>query len=267
MHHQIDWYRREGEEAKAIEWNDLPSSKGDTPTHLLFSFALSAQSTLTTLPFSLPLIELEQHDDSLQLEILSTTLPLHRSGQDESDTVRKWEELCEEDPSYFSSYLDQVAKEMQQLIAERERVLGSLTLLGVSRGAWIAMQLLARLKVSKPLFLLCYAPMTKIAGVEGSSILELHIEHLFQSPFESWISIGNHDTRVSTKESFLTHQFLLEREQAITKQERRVGRYPHHFTSYPSVGYRGHGSPDKVLIAGAHWLKERLKLIHEQPTD
>lgn len=241
------------------------SSPTQSTTHkcLLVYFALSAKATLTSAPFTKPL-EVMKNSSSA---VVSTDLPFHSFGNNELQTVQKWDLEHTRSPSFFSEYLDQISQDIQSLhqsLQEKQDAPLPLALMGISRGAWIAIQVLSRLLQDDEIptiLALLFAPMTQIKGHADTSLMQLP----FKRPFESWISIGNQDQMVHTERGFLLHQHLLkEYNESLTglskKAKSSLGKepLPHHFLCHPSIGYKGHGTSDSAFEQGGLWLQSRL---------
>ena len=238
---------------------------------LVIYFALSAEATLMLDPFQRPLETLQE----LSPATISTDLPFHKFGQNELYTVAKWAKKQEEEPSFFPQYLDQLSADIKTIHSKISALQSTklplpVALIGLSRGTWIAMNVLSRLS-KDPYFqtlachLLLYAPMTQIKDISDTSILNCE----FQMTFDSWMSIGNHDTKVSTEQAFLVHQHLLKSHITAQKASKTTSmdqlikdKYPHHFCSYPSHGYMGHGTSEAIFDRGAQWLSQSIASAH-----
>lgn len=226
---------------------------------LLFYFALSAQATLTSQPFNRPLERLYR----LPGNVFSTDLPFHQFGNNELHTVSKWEHKHKSDPNFFSKYVHHLADEIIQIHAQYSSPKKPLpiVLMGISRGAWIAVQILSKLiqhDHQAKLFTLLFAPMTQIRDCEDTSLMHLKLP----GDFASWVSIGNQDAMVLTERAFSLHQHLVDQHnQALHSRRRDSDAYPHHFICHPSIGYMGHGTSELAFEQGAQWLLSKINTL------
>ncbi len=180
-----------------------PLSEGPLPS--LFYFALSGPDSLTLDPFNQPIQSLE----SEKIRIFSMTLPGHENELPAKEAMTLWAADFARGFDPVSDFLDQAEAALHFAIKEELVDLHRLGAAGLSRGAFIASHLAAR----DPRFkaLLGFAPLTRLSKIKEFAHMEenglanrLDLIHLSSSLADRPVRlyIGNHDTRVGTRECF-----------------------------------------------------------------
>lgn len=224
-----------------IGWLGADLEKGPQPA--FFYFALSLESTLLQEPFNTPVYF--KPDNT---RFFSVSLPFHQWGQNEERTLDHWVEEEKKSP-FIETFFDQLA----QTIILLKPFCTKIHLLGLSRGAWIAMHLSHKLKAKNLLTdsLVLFAPLCDwdlICGKNNPlfpSCLELDFSN---KPL--WISISCSDTRVDTEKVVS----LFKRQQLYDPK----GLREHRLILYPAIGHKGHGTPALIFEEGMRWLLSRF---------
>lgn len=239
-----------------------PPLTESTPT--LIYFAISAKDSLQTPPFSNFISFLPKE----RLRILSFTLPYHadigttEKGQATSPekALAVWAKQFEAGNDVLASFLEEVNEVLHHLIQMGAICEGKLFASGLSRGAFLASLLAAKNPAIS--HVLGFAPLVDLAfakefaPLKGHPIMEpYHLKHSVDQLYNRHIRfyIGNHDERVETRESF---EFIY----ACSKKahSHRIRSAPLELTVYPSIGHKGHGTPDEIFLSGAKWIETFL---------
>lgn len=213
------------------------------PRPALFYFALSLEDSLLQAPFNYPARLVPD-----QCRLFSATLPFHQRGQNEQHTLEKWIESEQQQP-FIEAYLDHLAEG----IAHLAFAYSELHLIGLSRGSWICLQLVDRLKKRniEPQTLTLFAPLCDFSLRAGALPLIYQPFDVNLCDEKLWMSISCHDTRVGTEKALS----LFQKQQAYDPK----GLRQHRLILYPAVGYKGHGTPDEIFIEGMQWLCQHIK--------
>ncbi len=239
-----------------------PLSQKSIPT--LIYFALSATDSLATPPFNSPIT----HLDTNAMRIISFTLPCHDDIGSEmkqgfaspEKALSLWADHFSQGADVLAPFIDSVDKALSYLISENLIDIDKLFVSGLSRGAFIATMLGAKREDIK--YILGFAPLVDLSFAKEFDPLKnnplvipydlkKHVDKLFGKTIRFYI--GNHDERVETKESFdLIY--------ACSKKasSHRIRSAPLELIIYPSIGHKGHGTPEEIFSAGAKWIKSFL---------
>lgn len=134
--------------------------------------------------------------------------------------------------------------------------------MGLSRGAYVATQIAARLEISSRI--LGFAPLTDLHvleefqqfGSENAIIESLQLKkvipNILATPLRFFI--GNHDLRVGTSQCY---SFIHE----LVKESYAMGlkSAPIELTVVPSIGMSGHGTSPQSFKEGADWIYAEIK--------
>lgn len=227
--------------------------KGIQPTVIFF--ALSAQMSLTAPAFSEFVMRLVAQG----VRVFSWDLPFHGQDQDPQEAMRKWAQEWQENPRFLTDFLDLCQENVRGLIEQGWIDPHAMAVAGLSRGGLIATHLAARDQRFKAV--LGFAPLTRPQTIEEMqaetprsldqvALISL-VDHLVHLPLRFYI--GNRDTRVSTDACY---QFIRTLTEAAFNQGVRSPQTE--FILYPSIGYKGHGTPPAIFADGADWIKQRL---------
>ena len=160
----------------------------------------------------------------------------------------------------FSNFINQTLKAIDFLIEEKLAIPSKFALMGLSRGAFIALRVAA--KCPKINWLLAFSPLIDLSDIDEFNSLKdtallqsLHSDNIIDSLIDKEIRfyIGNNDTRVGTKNSYsfiekiALQSFLKRRKNARAE-----------LIIYPSIGYKGHGTDKNTFKEGCLWLKQKL---------
>lgn len=190
------------------------------PLPAFFYFALSASESLSLDPICTPVRLLS----GKPIRLFSLTLPFHEGTLNPNQAIAKWYE----DPEKLLPFLSKAEK----TIGAVRSSISQLALSGLSRGGFIALHLASRLL---PEATIAFAPLTRLGSLQTPAI---------ESP--AFLSIGNRDTRVSTRSCF---EYV---ESCVTNKKLDATLH-----IYPSVGAEGHGTPPEIFEMGIKWLEKR----------
>ncbi|MCB1119796.1 MAG: prolyl oligopeptidase family serine peptidase [Chlamydiia bacterium] len=230
-------------------------AKGPLPT--LFYFALTGEESLTLAPIHVPTLCF----DPEQTRIFSMTLPCHGSDQDPAQAMKRWADEMEQGNPILESFLLQALSNLDFLIEQQWIDPEHLAVAGLSRGGFIALHVAARDERIK--HVVAYAPLTRLDFLEEFKnrmylplIQNLSLDHIIPQLANKKIRfyIGNRDMRVGTVACFGILKRLVE--EAYTKGSREP---PIEMIISPSIGHKGHGTPEKVFREGMEWVKMERK--------
>lgn len=218
-------------------------------------FALSAQMSLFVDPFNQPVLYLAQED----VRVFSWDLPFHGKEQDPQDAMRQWAQEFARNPRFVEEFMDICQENVHYLIEQGWINPQALAIAGLSRGGFMATHLAARDSRFKTV--LGFAPLTQpqpleemhshsIDSLERISLISL-VDQLVHTQLRFYI--GNRDTRVSTEACY---QFIRALTEAAFTQGIRSPQVE--LIVYPSIGYKGHGTPPSIFEEGAEWIKRQL---------
>lgn len=221
----------------------------------VFFFALSAHMSLFEDPFNQSVLRLTQQG----IRVFSWDLPFHGPDQSPQEAMQQWVQKFIHQPSFISDFLDLCQHHIQYLIDQGLVDSQQMAVVGLSRGGFIATHLAAR--DPRIQIVLGFAPLTHPQPlVELDTYPENLFEHLSLITLIDRLIhtrvrfyIGNHDTRVGTDACY---QFI----RSLTEKAIHQGiRSPSvELILYPSIGYKGHGTPPSIFHEGADWLKRQL---------
>lgn len=243
-----------GPENTKIYWTGKPLEDGPLPA--FFYFSLSGNESLCLDPYNQPVAFLSQE----KLRTFSLTLPAHGKEFDKTKAMRYWADAFERGEDPITPFLEQAEKAiyflMEQDFIDSEKMIAG----GLSRGAFIATHLAARISEIK--YIIGFAPLTNL--VKGKDFSELQKNSLVHSlslhqniePLvgkEIRFYIGNRDLRVGTD---LCFDFI--RELAEASYEKRIRSPKVEMIISPSVGFQGHGTSPNSFYQGAEWVKSKI---------
>lgn len=232
-----------------------PLDQGPLPA--IFYFALAGDESLELDPFN----QLVVHLHNAPLRIFSMTLPAHGPGFDKTHGVSVWIEKLQHGIDLLTPFFHDAVKQINFLISSHIIDARHLGLAGLSRGAFVAMHVAAlepRVRA-----ILGFAPLTNLTyykeRVHKGKEEVLHafdLRHLTPKLYDRHVRfyMGNHDTRVGTAECFQFVKELVEK-----GVENRVRSPQVELFIFPSIGFKGHGTPQSLFEEGADWIKEKVK--------
>ncbi len=230
--------------------------KGAVPT--LFYFALSAQDSVSQDPYN----QIVQFLPLSEVRVISMTLPYHEPPLKPQDALFRWAKDFSQGTDPLSPFFDKVEEVVEFLQKEELLLPEKIAIAGLSRGALIAM--FASLRIPSFRYLLFYAPLTDLSKAAEFSDLSTHplvsyyrshtvASKLYDRKFKMFM--GNRDERVGTRNCFELFESLTE-----TAFEHGIRTPPIELLLYPSIGFKGHGTPPEIFKAGADWIAETLHL-------
>jgi esterase FrsA len=223
------------------EFKGPPLAEGPLPA--IIYFALSAEESLTLDPFNQPVAAWEKISG---LRVFSFTLPGHGPGQDKLKAMSYWAAHWSE----VEQFIEEAKREIT-ILTEQGYLNDRIGVAGLSRGAYIALRLAG---IDSRIKAICgFAPLIKVEALdEFKSITKpFELSSLIGKPTRLYI--GNNDTRVGTKNAY---EFI----EKLTKISLENGvRSPQtELVIYPSIGYKGHGTPPEIFESGAEWIAEKI---------
>ena len=231
-----------------------PLSEGPCPA--VIYFALSAEDSLYLDPYNQPALFLSSH----RIRVFSITLPGHEDFSKAKNALVTWSKEIKEGTDPISSFIDQALNAITYLIEENLATPSKIAVMGLSRGAYFALHVGA--KCPEVNWILGFSPLINLSDIfEFDSIKDCTLLQSLQSDklLDSLINkeirlyIGNRDTRVGTRNSFLFIEKIAM--QAFLKNRKEAQA---ELIIYPSIGYKGHGTDKNTFKEGCQWLKEKL---------
>lgn len=218
--------------------------KGCLPA--VFYFALSAQESLHLAPINQPAQDLAHPNR----RIFSMTLPGHQ-GKNPNEAIAFWTDQFHQGIDPISPFVDTVIETIEQFISKGIIDKNNLFLMGLSRGAFIACHVAAKIP-HPPKGILGFAPLTQLDRISNTPMAaSLNLSHLVSplSKIKTRFYIGNHDLRVGTRHAF---HFI----ESLAQHAYQKGRLscPAELIISPSVGKDGHGTPPEIFRSGTDWL-------------
>lgn len=228
-----------------------PSESGPLPAFCYLS--ISAEESLHLEPYCQGAAFAA--DDWLR--VFSLTLPGHDEGQDKFQAIQYWADEMLRGNDVLTPFIEKAALTLQELIAKEFIDPQHFAIGGLSRGAFLAAHIAARVPQIKTF--VGFAPMTKLSvapSFEGQDVAHFDIENLVEKLTHLHhvrFYIGNKDTLVQTDACY---QFI----RALTEAafEKRQRQCKPELVIYPAVGRDGHGTPPEIFQAGASFVKEKL---------
>jgi predicted esterase len=216
---------------------------------LLLYFALTAQESLTLDPFNQPLQPL----NGLPLRIFSVTLPGHGTELDHREAMNVWAN----NPAVLLPFFASVCKLVDHLVNTGVAEKGKIALMGLSRGAFVALHVAAD---SPHVGAVCgFAPLTTLSTLsefqEALTPKELDLAPKVPALASKKICfyIGNRDVRVSTDRCYALFRLLVE--ESYSQGHRTP---PVELFLFPSIGHKGHGTPQTYFHEGGIWIRQLL---------
>lgn len=224
------------------------------PLPAVIYFALSSKASLYEDPFNQPVVTLAKSS----IRTFSWDLPFHEEGADFRAAMGKWVLEFMHNPHFLNEFILTCKSNIDYLIEQNIMKATQIAVAGLSRGSFVATHLAAqdhRLSI-----ILGFAPLTQPRPLEDFDHLALPYEHLGLSHLAPHLThkhlrfyIGNHDTRVGTDTCF---NFVHTLSQTAYNSGIRSPQIE--LIVYPSIGYRGHGTPPEIFLEGANWIKKKL---------
>jgi hypothetical protein len=231
-----------------------PLSNGPCPT--VIYFALSAEDSLHLDPYNQPALFLS----SYPIRVFSVTLPGHENCMSAKNALAVWANEISHENNIISSFVDKAIKGIKYLIDENLSDPSGIALMGLSRGAYLALHVGAKSPDIK--WILGFSPLIDLSIVsefdslkESRLLQSLHPNNLALSLLDKEIRlyIGNRDTRVGTRNSFSFVEKIAE--EAYLKKKKKADA---ELIIYPSIGHKGHGTSKNTFKEGCLWLQEKL---------
>lgn len=226
------------------------------PLPAVFYFALSSHDSLQVDPYNQPALIF----GSNHARVFSINLPEHEEGKSAQQAIGAWVEHLLNQRDILTPFFEKCSTIILDLIDQKIINPDQFGLMGLSRGAFTACQVAARLPF--PTTIVGFSPLVRFSNVREAHGHSHHLQHLDLFSIIPKLSsstlqffIGNHDTRVSTLScaEFITqladHAF-----------EKGIKSPPIELKIFPSIGYMGHGTPKPIFEKGAAWMMQQLRL-------
>jgi len=224
----------------------------------VFYFSLSAKESLLTDPFNQMVVKLQ----NFPIRIFSIDLPSHGEGLLATEAMKVWAQEIAQGKDPLTPFFQNTADSLEFLRDEGLISQDKTAVVGLSRGALIALEVAARLPWLP--MILGFAPLTQIkyakefSSIEANDIvtsLNPHHEllHLIHKKIRFYIS--NRDSRVSTKECFNFISSL-----ANLAYEHGVKAPQIELLIKPPLGAQGHGTSKEIFEEGALWIAKQWGL-------
>ena len=243
-----------------LELKNLTPSGGQTIYYLepsltngslpaVIYFALSAKSSLLQDPFNQPVLKWL----SAGFRVFSWDLPFHNEDANPQEAIEKWSPEVNNPSDLVENFTKISCQNIDYLLQNSiidEKTIG---IAGLSRGGFMAAQIAA--KVPYLQHLIAFAPLTDLGTLtkmsQSFSLTEV-ADNLTAKKLMFFI--GNLDQRVSTK---LCTDFILT---VCEKAKAQKIRSPQiNLRIYPSIGFKGHGTPPEIFDSGASWLINQIQ--------
>jgi len=235
-----------------IYFKGAPLTEGPLPA--VIYFALSGEATLNQDPFNQPVVALIRKG----IRVFSWDLPFHYPGKDPHEAMQRWYSEFQTGSSFFLDFIVLCQENLEYLMEENLIVPQALAIAGLSRGGYAAVQFAASEKRIKTI--VGFAPLTRPLQSDNnfhpdqfknSADLSEIAEQLISKRIRFYI--GNRDIRVGTEFcfSFIRHTTDI----AFCKGVRSPLIELH---IYPSIGFKGHGTPPEIFQDGADWMANQL---------
>ncbi len=198
--------------------------------------------------------------------VLSVDLPFHYKGCSYDAAILKWKEKALEGEPCIQPYARSIA---QSLIIMEERGLLDLSFIsfaGLSRGAYAALYILHELKALRPQLsppTILFAPLTTLtSSIYAVENLDADFFPIPKPMPPLFLSIGNNDTRVDTDKALHFYrqytEHALQRSEIHDAQDIRSDCADTTLYIHPSIGFKGHGTPDFIFKTASEWLQTRM---------
>lgn len=236
-----------------------PLDEGLLPA--LFYFALSAEESLSLPPFNQPITYLLKQN----MRLFSITLPGHGPGLNPHNAITHWAELVAKGENPIKQWAEEAKNILFSLLKSNVISKEQIALAGLSRGAFSALHLAAKIDFSLPI--VGYAPLLDLTTTNEFATMQNH-SVVQNSKIENFVdqlehhrflfTIGNRDVRVDTNKTFSLVTLLTEK---MFKTKKRSPPVELHVT--PSIGFKGHGTSPENFILGASWAAKQIGIIDE----
>lgn len=211
------------------------------PLPALLYFTMSHKDSLLQDPYNQLLIPLH----GAPIRIFSWDLPFHPPGIDQTAGLEAWKKARDSEEDFLSPFIDESVGYLEELKERDVLIPQAVIAAGLSRGAMAAFRLASATDLIDGVA--AFAPLVDFHGLS----LENHSLALAKKWIRGFVSF--HDEKVHTEK--VVHFF--QKIAGVAKKER--GRKPDiELLLYPSIGYKGHGTPEEIFVAGGQALLKRL---------
>lgn len=224
-----------------------PLEKGKLPACIYL--ALSDHDSLHLDPFN----QFVTHFKGKPVRVFSFMIPGHEPGRKKEEAIAYFAERLQAGDDVITDFIEKAADAIHEIL---EKYATKVTLAGLSRGAYLALHIAARVKQVKTV--LGFAPLTELGKTRefvdfdpAHLSLYHHIDALSEKTLRFYI--GNRDLRVGTD-----RLFALVSELADHAYKKRIRASPIEMLVGPSYGSLGHGTPPEIFAKGAQWMLKHL---------
>lgn len=228
------------------------------PLASVFYFSLSGYDSLTKNPFN----QFVQFLHGKNIRIFSLTLPYHQEGLNPKDALQAWSQDVAKNHNLIDSFLTEFEEALLFGIQNELIDPTKVAVAGLSRGGFIAMHAAARSDLVKTA--LAFAPVSQLGSLpEFSEIKDfkltqsLNLENIASKLCNKniLIHIGNVDLLVDTKLAF---DFAFKT--ASLALDRGIRSPQVTLITHPSIGHKGHGTPEHIFRQGSEWISAQLQI-------
>ncbi len=211
------------------------------PLPALFYFTMSHKDSPLQDPYNQVLIPLH----GAPIRIFSWDLPFHPVGVDQNEGLEAWKRAHDKNEDFLTPFVEESIGYLNELKERGVLIPGAVTAAGLSRGAMAAFRMASATDLMDGV--VAFAPLVQFHGLS----LENYAEPLAKKWIRGFVSFN--DERVQTEK--VVHFFQKIGEVA---KKQRVINPDIQLLLYPSIGFKGHGTPEEIFIAGGQILLKRL---------
>jgi esterase FrsA len=226
---------------------------GPLPAFLYFS--ICANESLHLEPYSTPARLLANEP----IRIFSFTLPGHGEGFDKFKALDYWAEQFEKGNDPIEAFLRQAVQTIEWLESKGWLDQEQLALGGLSRGAFMATLLAARLPKLKTV--LGYAPLTRLDSIRSFSEKKLPTDHYnLENVIPNLMHVENFRFYIANRDTLVKTDHCYSFIRALTEHahEHKVRTCSPELFLLKAIGREGHGTASETFKQGALWIKSHL---------
>jgi hypothetical protein len=238
-----------------VEYIGPNLSKGPLPAFLYFS--ICAHESLYLEPYNTPVKFLE----SEEMRVFSFTLPGHSEGFDKFKALDYWADQFEQGEDPVGTFLSQAVQTIEWLESAGWLSQETLALGGLSRGAFMATLLAA--KLSKIKTVLGFAPLTRLSSIKAFSEKGLSLDQYnLESIIPDLIHLQNFRFYIANRDTLVKTDYCYSFIRALTEHahEQKVRSCSPELFLLKAIGREGHGTALETFKQGALWIKSHLEV-------
>lgn len=230
------------------------------PLPAFFYFSLSGYESLTLDPFNQPIAALKD----LPIRLVSIDLPGHGPGEDPKQAISKWLHAIKQGEDLVGTFCHRVEQALEFLFHRHAIEEGKIGVGGLSRGAFLALHIGARIAHINPI--LGFAPLIACETIPEcvqtgvvNQVARINPTHQIPELISKTVRLycGNNDTRIGTDNAY---NFIRKLTEAKVKAEHKT--LDAELNIRPSIGNMGHGTSQETFVEGALWMAKQLGAIN-----